>query len=156
MLCQIKFGLSFKISNYHCCVFISRQCILFLCWKYKNLLCEVWIEKSVPSIIFWHHVTCRVMTNFMILRNGFFYLHQISHDRFFFLHTHYTKYWHVIISERVFSIYYGLKLSKSFPQYLLTCLCLNLNLNNWYTFCFKMFLSFLVVCLLGISFFFVF
>ena len=26
MLCQIKFGLLFKISNYRCCVFISRQC----------------------------------------------------------------------------------------------------------------------------------
>ena len=27
MLCQIKFGLLFKISNYHCCVFISRRCM---------------------------------------------------------------------------------------------------------------------------------
>ena len=26
MLCQIKFGLLFKISNYRCCIFISRQC----------------------------------------------------------------------------------------------------------------------------------
>ena len=26
MLCQIKFGLLFKISNYHSCVLISRQC----------------------------------------------------------------------------------------------------------------------------------
>ena len=27
-LCHIKFGLLFKISNYHICVFISRQCTL--------------------------------------------------------------------------------------------------------------------------------
>ena len=26
MLCQIKFDLLFKISNYRSCVFISRQC----------------------------------------------------------------------------------------------------------------------------------
>ena len=28
MLCQIKFGLLFKISNYYSCVFISRQCFV--------------------------------------------------------------------------------------------------------------------------------
>ena len=39
MLCQIKFGLLLKISNFHCCVFISRQCnmgLLKQTWRFKS------------------------------------------------------------------------------------------------------------------------
>ena len=51
MLCQIKFGLLFKISNYCSCVFISRQCTAVE-FSFCAFLCKIaHTDKALIMII---------------------------------------------------------------------------------------------------------
>ena len=72
MLCPIKFGLLFKISNYHYCVFVSRQCTISFWLPFCNVKCYVvnkFYDLSFAAAGFpENHVVrcCMIATNDML------------------------------------------------------------------------------------------